>query len=131
MRFQRAYIAEHPVVFWLSLGIALAGTIALIAPQLAEQSTASLLLPGWLLVVFNITYAVGGWGSFIGIGIGLRKLEAGGMALLASGLLTNFIVFVYVTQAGAPGAAFLLTLAIGCGQRSWHLTTAAPAKIEP
>jgi hypothetical protein len=129
-RTQMLYISEHPVVFWFSIGICFAGFTSLVAPQFTEQSSASLLLPDWLRATFNVTYAAGGFGSVFGIIRGWRKIEAAGMALLASGLLTNFIVFSWVVPSGLVSAAFLLTLAIGCAQRSWHLATTPPIRIE-
>src|SRR4051812_19972415 len=98
MKFRKRYVAEHPVVFWFSIGIALAGTIAVIAPETVEQSSSSLLLPVWLRTVFNLVFAVGGWMSMLGIAFGLRKLEASGMALLSTALLANFITIAYVAH---------------------------------
>lgn len=117
----KAYLSEHPVVFWFSVGIMLAGIVAILFPDVASKSSAAVVLPRWEQTAFNVTYAVGGFMGAWGIARYQHKLEAAGMALLASGLATTFVVFIYATDAKAPGAVFLLTLSIGCGQRCIHL----------
>jgi hypothetical protein len=123
---QRAYIASHPVVFWFCLGMMLVGALSLIDPSLTDQSATAQLLPDWVRKVFNVTYMIGGGASAIGIARGMLKLEAAGMALLATGLLVNFIVYVWLVHASAVSGVFILTLAIGCAQRSWHLANYDP-----
>lgn len=130
-RPQRIYIAEHPVVFWFSLGIALAGILSLAAPHLTEKTAAAQLLPVWLNKLFFTSYAIGGLLSFVGMSRGYRRIEAAGMALLAGGLLANFITFAYLVHASIVSALFLFFMAFGCAQRSWYLATNTPVKLEP
>lgn len=117
---RRAYIDEHPVVFWLSLGIALTGILALIAPSLVEKGTASQALPDWLEIAFYVVWAIGGSGSTLGIAFGWTKIEAASMALLAAGLAANFVIFLWLVGF-TVSAFFIVALAIGCAQRSIHL----------
>lgn len=118
---QRAYIRSHPVAFWLCVGLVIAGAIGLVAPGLIGQSAASMVLPTWLRTVFYIDYTLGAALSLAGLTRGKAGLEAAGMAMLATGFLVQFLSVAYLLHSSVFGGLFLLTLAIGCFQRSRFL----------
>lgn len=120
---QRAYVASHPLGLWVSLGIAISGYINILQPHLTEESVVALIFSPLVLVAFNAVWAMGGTLSFIGMARGRHHVEAAGMALLASGLLSYFLAIVSVRASSALAALFLPALAIGCALRAHHLTT--------
>lgn len=117
----RAYIASHPLAVGLSIGIALTGYVNIFFPAWTESS-AQLVLPAFVLLMFNLTWMVGGTLSAIGLLRAKPKVEGAGMSLLAAGLLANYIAFVYLRPEAAITGSFILTLAVACGFRARHLT---------
>ena len=120
---QREYIRSHPVVFCLSIGIALVGLVYLLLPSWTPESAISILLPEWLKLVWAATWFLGGLASTYGIARGVPRIEGGGMALLASGLYSNFVATIYVRPSAAGAAVFVFLLAIGCTLRAHYLAT--------
>src|SRR4051794_2807089 len=118
---QREYIRTHPIAFWLCAGLLIAGTIGLIAPDLIGQSAASQVLPAWLRTSFYATYAIGAALSLGGLMRGKPALEAAGMAMLGTGFLVQFLSAAYLLRSSIFAGMFLLTLSIGCFQRSRFL----------
>lgn len=112
----------HPLAFWFAMGVGLVGFVNLVLPGLADETAVSVLLPDWLERVFATVYMVSGFSSVYGITLGKPRWEALGMAMLSSGVLANFIILVDLRPNNAATATFLLTLAIGCGQRAFHLS---------
>lgn len=117
----RAYLASHPLAVGLSIGIALTGYINVLFPDWTESS-ARVILPSFILLMFNLTWMVGGSLSAIGLLRAKPKVEGAGMSLLAAGLLANYIAFVYVRPEAAVTGSFILTLSIACAFRARHLT---------
>lgn len=120
---RRAYRRAHPLTFWLALGVAVVGVVALVFPATVEQTATSAALPAWLRSLFDVIYAGGGAASAFGVHRARRDFEAAGLSLLAGALAAQFAAVVYVRPAGAPPATFILTLAIGCALRARHLTS--------
>jgi hypothetical protein len=118
---RRAYVRAHPVALWLSVGFAVAGAIQALDSSLAGQSAAELALPHWLHVLYGLVYSVGGFLSAFGIARYRRNLEAAGMAMMASGLVVQFLSIIYVLPGSALAAIFLPTLAIGFALRVRYL----------
>lgn len=116
------YIMTHPLAFWFSLGIFFVGLITLLYPHLGDETALSIVLPDWLETLLRIGFVLGGGFSVVGIVSGKSKFEAAGMAILSSDMITNFLVVVDLRPNNAATAFFLITLAIGCAQRSVHLT---------
>jgi uncharacterized membrane protein YhaH (DUF805 family) len=118
---QRNYVRAHPVVVWLCVGLVIVGSIGTIAPSLIGQSAASTVLPVWLRTAFYLVYTLGALGSLIGITRARARVEAAGMMLLATGFLVQFLSAAYLLHSSAIAGTFLLTLSIGCFQRSRFL----------
>lgn len=117
----RAYLASHPLAVGLSVGIALTGYVNVLFPEWTESS-AQLILPPFILLLFNVTWTVGGTLSALGLLRAKPKVEGAGMSLLAAGLLANYLAFVYVRPEAAVTGSFILTLAVACAFRAVHLT---------
>lgn len=131
---QRHYVRAHPLAYWFSIGICITGILALVWPDAFEQTPASLALPEWLRDVFSIVWVVGGGASFFGIARGFRAAEAGGMGLLATGLVADYFTFIYLRPISALSGLFVLLLAIGCARRAIHLSRGMaelPSKAYP
>lgn len=120
---QRPYVASHPFVVCVAIGIALTGYINIFWPLSPTESVAAAVLPPLMLLFFNGVWAVGGTLIAAGILRGKRRVEAAGMALLASGLLAYYFLIVSVSLPALRSAAFILGLAVGCALRARHLTT--------
>ncbi len=121
---QRAYLRSHPLAFWFSLGIAVTVTVAIVDPSTVQETAITLVLPDWLETIFRWSYLVGGYMATIGLLFAKPRIEAAGMALLASGLLVQLATIMYLSpELGWPSAPFLLTLAIGTGSRAYYLAT--------
>ena len=120
---RHSYLREHPLALWFSIGAIVTGLPLLVAPFLADSSSALELLPPWAIFLWAASYALGGLLSLIGMVKLKPRLEAAGMTLLASALSVTVISII---AARGPGAllsvAFLLTLAIGCASRAYFLT---------
>ena len=117
----RAYLASHPLAVGLSIGIALTGYVNILFPQWTTESSAQIVLPSLILLLFNLSWVIGGTLSTFGLLRGKPKVEGAGMSLLAAGLLANYIAFVYLRPEAAITGSFILTLAIACGFRARHL----------
>jgi hypothetical protein len=118
---QRRYIQAHPVVFWLCIGLVIVGSIGVVSPDLIGQSAASMVLPDWLKTSFYVVYTFGAFSALVGITRGRASMEAGGMMLLATGFLVQFLSAAYLLHSSALAGLFLLTLSIGCFRRGRFL----------
>lgn len=119
--YRQIYRHEHPLAIWFTAGIAFTGFLTLFFPDAVESSATYLALPEWLRYAFNICYFAGGTAACAGLVTARHPLEAAGMALLASALLTQYASIIYVRPPSIWAATFVLTLAIGCGRRAWVL----------
>lgn len=120
---QKPYVMAHPLAYWFALGVALTGLLSLLG--LTAQSSNSLTLPDWLQTMFQVTWFVGGLASVIGISTGKARYEAAGMTLIAVGLVVLLATTLHLSRDrihDLAGLSFIVTLAIGCGLRAWHLT---------
>src|SRR4051812_14711608 len=86
---QNLYIRAHPVVFWLSVGLAIEGFIGAFLPHLLLLSAVNQALPNWLERVFYLVYMIGGAGSVVGQLRCKAWLESAGMTLVATGTLVQ------------------------------------------
>ncbi len=129
-RGQEAYVRDHPVALWFSIGILLTGLAQVFIPGASETTATSLAFPDWLETVFSATWIIGGALGAVGMLRGRAKLEASGFALLATGLTLDLIALIYLAYAVTPAlplrvapVAFLVALAIGFWQRASHLAS--------
>lgn len=129
-RTQRAYVASHPLGVWLSIGIAASGYINLLFPHLSGESSSSIVFSPLVLLMFNLSWAVGGTMSLVGLLRGRRKLEGGGMSILSAGMLSLFLAIFALRPQSALTALFVLALGIGCGVRAWHLAHHAYVNLD-
>ncbi len=120
---QRAYLASHPLAFWLAVGIALTGYINLFAPSLTGETASSVVFSSFVLFLFNIAWA--GGGTFVAVGLlrGRPKIEGAGQAVLASALFSYFLAVIAARPSFAATALFILCLGVGCAFRAVHLAT--------
>lgn len=121
--YARLYRRDHPLAIWFCLGIAFIGLLTLIFPDAVEQSATSLALGETLRKLFYVCYALGGTLGALGLLSVRHRLEAAGMAMLASTMTVQFVAIVYVRPAAWAPSLFVLALAIGCGTRAWLLST--------
>lgn len=119
---QELYIRAHPVVFWLCIGLTIEGFLGLVFPHLFLASVVSQTLPPWMVRVFYGMYMLGGGLCVIAQLRARAKWEAGGMSLLSTVFLIQFLSIVVELHGYLWQGLFLLTLAIGCNQRSVFLT---------
>jgi hypothetical protein len=115
---RRAYVRAHPVVLWFSIGVALVGLLALVAPSTTTGTAA--ILPDWTRVVFNACWLVAGTASAVAIVRGYPQAEAAGMVGLCSGLAAYCVLIVEAIGVNTS-VLFVASLAVGCGLRAWHL----------
>lgn len=120
-KWHRAYLRSHPVGLMVSLGIFLAGALALFAPAVVEREAASAVLPTWALTLFNVVWFTGGGAAFVGMLLGIRRLHVPGMALIAGGLLSYYAVLVSLLGLRALAAVFIALLGVGCAAHAWNL----------
>jgi hypothetical protein len=105
------------------------GLVNLLFPEAVQETSASLALPAALFYAFSASWAVGGSCAAWGLLRGVRNLEAGGMALLASALLVDYITVVSVRATSALSSVFIVFLALGCALRTRHLSKSGYAVV--
>jgi hypothetical protein len=116
------YLRDHPLALWFSVGAIITGVPILIAPFLANGSAALSILPPWAVFVWAAWYALGGSLSLWGMVRLSPRLEAAGMAFLASALAVTIVTAFVARGVGALlSGAFLVTLVIGCASRAYFL----------
>lgn len=119
---QRRYIAAHPVVFWLCVGLFAAGTISLADPDTIDQTSTSLVLPDWLRITFTLGYTVGAGACVIGLMRGIARLESAGMMLLGTSFIVDYAAIVHVRPSAWLAGLFIGFLAVGCLSRGFYLS---------
>lgn len=78
------------------------------------------LLPTWLVSGLNASYALSGLAMLVGLGLGRRDLEGGGIALLMSAVLVRGLAVVLVAGVTLQVSAlllFYLGFLVACGAR--------------
>ncbi len=118
---QRLYIRAHPVVFWLLWGVLVVGVCGVVAPDVLVVSPATQVLPDWLASCFYAVYGLGAGMSLYGQIRCSAKSEAAGMSLLATSFTVQYMATVYFLHHYWVTGLFILSLAIGCMQRSRFL----------
>jgi len=111
--WHRAYVRSHRLGICVSLGILVGGLINLLTPELVEESAPVLVLPRIVLLIFNLTWVVGGALSAIGALRGARHIEIPGLSLVAGGLLAYYVTAITVRSTTALTAIFIALLAVG------------------
>lgn len=119
--WHRPYARAHPLAPVISVGLLVGGLINLLAPELVEETASALVLPELVLLLFNLTWAVGGAAGTIGFFRGWPRIEAAGMALIAGGLGAYYAAIVTLRSTTALTGLFIGLLAVGCALRAWHL----------
>jgi hypothetical protein len=119
--WHRAYARAHPLAPAISLGILLGGLVNLFAPKLVEETASSVVLPELVLLLFNLTWAIGGAAATVGFFRGWLKLDAAGSLLIAGGLGAYYIVLISLRSTTALTAVFIALLAIGSALRAVQL----------
>jgi hypothetical protein len=120
--WHRAYLRGHPLGLAVAIGIFLGGMVNLFAPDLVRESAPNLVLPDFVLLIFNLCWTIGGALATIGLLRGVRNAEVPGLMLTAGGLGAYYVAVISIRATSALTAIFVATLAIGCAVRAWHLT---------
>lgn len=118
---QRTYIASHAVLFWLCVGLFVAGASSLIFPDSVQQSSTSLALPEWLRIGFQVSYTLGAAMALYGLIRGEARVEAAAQMLLGSSFLIDYAAIVHLAPDAWIAGLFIVSLAIGCLRRGVFL----------
>jgi len=119
--WHRAYVRAHPLAPVISLGILLGGLVNLLAPELVEETASAIVLPEYVLLLFNLVWTIGGAAGTIGFIRGWSRIEGAGMALIAGGLGAYYTAIITLRSTTALTGLFIGLLAVGCGLRAWQL----------
>jgi hypothetical protein len=119
--WHRAYFRSHPLGFWVYFWIGISGAVGLLFPHLVNESAPAIVLPLWVLTLFNTVWTVGGILGAYGLLRGKMRIEIPGLILLASGLAAYYAAVVQIRAASALQAIFILGLAVGAIERAWQL----------
>jgi len=119
--WHRAYFRSHPYGFWIYATISVSGTVGLVFPDLVNESAPAIVLPIWVLMVFNAVWSMGGALAALGLLRGKLRVEVPGLALIAGGLVTYYAAVVQIRATGALQAIFIGGLALGAIERAWEL----------
>lgn len=112
--WHRAYVRSHRLGLAVAIGIFLGGCINLFAPEIVQESAPTLVLPDFVLTVFNLVWVLGGALAAFGLLRGVREAEVPGLLLLAGGLGAYYITAISLRSTTALTALFIALLAFGC-----------------
>lgn len=112
--WHRAYLRSHWVGLSVALGVCLSGLIALVAPEVVEQSASAVVLPSWVVTLLNVTWMIGGGTAAAGLLRGNRQLHVPGMSLIGGGLLAYYSAIVALRPEAALQVIFIPILGAGC-----------------
>jgi hypothetical protein len=121
--YQLPYLRSHPLAACVSFGLAFAGVLSVVRPELVAESVVAQAFPRAAFYLFSTIWAVGGTCAWFGIMRGHRSVEAGGSALLAGGLIVYFGAVISIRPSAGVSGAFILFLALGYAGRAYHLAT--------
>ena len=66
------------------------------------------LMPNLLVIVLNVTYMLSGAGMLLGLGLGRRDLEGGGIVILIGALLIRLTAVIAVAGLSLPTVALTM-----------------------
>ncbi len=121
----KSYTKAYPFLFWFSIGICTTGVVSILFPHLSEQTATSIALSDTLELVFKLMWTIGGGMVTYSLIKCKSNVEAAGLVLIGTGILSYFLSIIYIRPENALNGVFLLFLAIGCFmrvRRLGHLT---------
>lgn len=125
--WHREYVRSHPGWPWISAGIAVSGSsalvVAVVAPDLVNESAVAIALPRWLYYLFSLSWTLGGGVATAALIRGCSRLEGAGLMLMAGGFSAYYIAAVAIRPTAAILSVFIVFMIFACISRSWHLFT--------